>query len=507
MALDSWTNEQVVDQLVSGYAWYGPTITYAFPTSYWRMDGEFEVYGFQPLGSTAQQSAKLAITTWDDLIEPSFTLTTSYADIEFGFSDIDVEYAHAYYPDSGSVWFSSLYDELAAPNIGGDSFLTYVHEIGHALGLDHMGDYNGGGDWTPSSFEDSTLLSVMSYFGPSWGFGALNGEGLVAWADWIDADGWLYSPQTPMVNDIMAIQAIYGADPTTRTGNTVYGFGSNIGGALANLYNFTLNRNPILAIYDAGGIDTLNLSGWTTASTIDLAPGAYSSCNSMTYNIAIAYTCDIENAVGGAGHDTIRGNLLANRLDGGAGSDLLYGMGGNDVLNGGAGSDAMDGGEGSDIYLIERAADHTTAEFIDDSGSDDADNDEIRFAATVSGTLVLSASTNGVENVVIGTGTGASAVTTSSLTLNVNASAVNHRLDITGNAGNNQLTGTAFDDLLDGGAGADLLDGGLGADFLRGGKGNDTYLVDQAGDVIVEDLSALQGGGVDLVRSALSFDL
>jgi hypothetical protein len=88
-------------------------------------------------------------------------------------------------------------------------------------------------------------------------------------------------------------------------------------GTLSAIYNFSVNLHPILTIYDSAGTDTLNLSGWSTPSLIDLTPGAYSSCNSMTYNIAIAYTCNIENAIGGTGADTITGNSLNNYLDGG----------------------------------------------------------------------------------------------------------------------------------------------------------------------------------------------
>ena len=223
-----------------------------------------------------------------------------------------------------------------------------MHEQGHALGLDHMGNYNGNGAWTPSSFQDSTVYSIMSYFGPSWGSSASAGAGMVAWADWVGADGRLYSPQTPMLNDIMAIQAVYGVETSTRTGDTIYGFNCNITGTAAQLYNFAANKNPIMALFDAGGNDTLDFSGWSTASTISLVAGSFSSCNSMTNNISIAYTCNIENAIGGAGADQIVGNDLSNRLDGGAGNDTLNGGVGDDILIGGAGNDTLNGGDGSD---------------------------------------------------------------------------------------------------------------------------------------------------------------
>ncbi|MBX9760446.1 MAG: M10 family metallopeptidase C-terminal domain-containing protein [Beijerinckiaceae bacterium] len=361
MPLSSWTDQQVIDQLDSGYKWSGSTITYSFPTSANSMYTVDEAPGFIGLTAQGQAAAELALRLWDDLISPDMVKvaagsTWSSSNIELGMSNTGVSYAHAYYPNAGSVFFNQNYasgtNNLVAPVIGQHGFVTYVHEIGHSLGLDHMGNYNGTAD-TPSSYQDSTVYSVMSYFGPSWGSGATNGEGLVAWADWIGSDGRRYSPQTPMVNDVMAIQDMYGVETTTRTGDTVYGFNANVGSEVSSIFDFTINKNPILTIFDSAGVDTLDLSGWNTASVIDLAPGAYSSCNNMTYNVAIAFTCDIENAIGGGGADTISGNALANRLVGGAGNDALFGFAGNDVLLGGAGNDNMDGGLGVDYVYFD----------------------------------------------------------------------------------------------------------------------------------------------------------
>ncbi len=372
MALARWTDTQILNQLISGAKWSGSVITYAFPTSTAGIyTGNGEGGGFTAFNATQQYSAELALTLWDDLIAPDFQAVAggsnfTHSNIEFGMSTTGVGYAHAYFPSAGSVWFNSKYgsaygtNNLVSPTIGQHGFITYMHEIGHALGLEHMGDYNGSDTSGPSSYQDSTVYSIMSYYGPSWGSGTANGEGLVAWADWIGADGKRYSPQTPMVNDIMAIQQVYGVETTTRTGATVYGFNSNIGGDLASIYNFAVNKNPILTIFDSGGIDTLDLSGWSTASTIDLAPGAYSSGNSMTFNIAIAHTADIENAIGGAGADRITGNGLDNRLTGGAGQDILYGLGGSDILDGGTGNDWIDGGDGFDFVLFNAAWDALT---------------------------------------------------------------------------------------------------------------------------------------------------
>ncbi len=85
----------------------------------------------------------------------------------------------------------------------------------------------------------------------------------------------------------------------------------------------------------------MNLSGWSTPSTVYLEPGVYSSVNGMTNNIVIAYTTVLENAIGGSGADTIIGNAAANWLSGGPGSDRLAGGSGLDTLSGGIGADTF----------------------------------------------------------------------------------------------------------------------------------------------------------------------
>lgn len=491
MALASWTNQQVIDQLDSGRHWSGSLITYAFPTNSAGIYGQQgESIAFAGLNTLQKAQAELALALWDDLIVPTLVQTSGTANIEYGMTTTGIQYAHAYQPSVGSVWFNSSYSDLVTPLVGRHGFLTYIHETGHALGLDHMGSYNGSGSWTPSSYQDSGVYSVMSYFGPNMGSGSNAGEGLVAWADWIGADGQRYSPQTPMVNDILVMQTMYGADPTTRTGDTTYGFACNISGSRQKIFDFTVNLNPILSIYDAAGTDTLNLSGWSTESTVNLAPGAYSSCNSMTYNIAIAWSCTIENAVGGSAGDSLTGNSVGNRLDGGAGDDVLNGLDGDDSLIGAAGDDTLSGGNGDDWVYFSGVLDSYTISF-----------NEAGQTYTVSSAATGSDLLSGIEYFVFGDGVA-----------RTGGQLIGQTLD--GSAGADTLSGAAGDDVISafdgrdrlyGASGADRLDGGSGIDSMYGGAGDDIYYVDHGSDLVVE-LSGIYGG-VDEVRAAVTYAL
>ncbi len=170
---------------------------------------------------------------------------------------------------------------------------------------------------------------------------------------------------------------------------------------------------------------------------------------------------------------TFTGNALQNYIFTSDGNDTITGLGGVDTLY---------GGHGSDLYIMTLAADHTAAEINDDGASG---TDEVRFTSTTAGTLTLYAGDIGIETVVIGTGTGASAITTGTTANNVNAALVTNALSITGNNGKNTLTGTAYEDtlignagndMLIGGGGNDRLIGGVGADSLTGGLGSDTFV-------------------------------
>ncbi len=426
-------------------------------------------------------TAQLSFQLWDDLIakaagtqhrlvqspSPSANITLDYSNNTSG----NGTYSGFWYSSLNSsthngtfaadqIWLSSNWtsngDSGMSP--GGYGLTTMIHEIGHSLGLSHPGTYNAGSGGTITYAnsavfaQDNRKYSVMSYFG-----GYLPGSGWQQDGTYLN---YIY-PQTPMVYDIAALQAKYGADTITRSGDTIYGFNCNLltSDPEKKIYDFNLNHTPIFTIWDASGTDTLDCSGYAGSQTINLTPGSYSSVDGMIENVAIAFNCFIEKATGGAGNDTLiaAGN---NTLTGGAGADgfnITSGI--NTITDLGNGADILNVSSGATVLATAYGNFTATSATINNGTASinaNGHNVSVALAGGVNGWNITNSSSTGVT-----------------------------------------LIGSAHNDTLSGGTGNDTLTGGGGIDTLTGGAGADTFNI-TSGSNTITDL----GNGADILKVA-----
>ena len=262
------------------------------------------------------------------------------------------------------------------------------------------------------------------------------------------------------MNDIAALQYLYGKNMQTRPDDDVYTFSDDI------VYQ---------TLWDGGGTDTISWADKVTSAQISLQPGTFSyfgwvdeRSDPATWPhdsgiLGIAFDCHIENAEGGLGADRLIGNSLDNILLGGSGPDVLVATSGKDTLDGGDGQDTVDYSQLEGTFSV-RLIQGKEVQVVFNG----QDKDTLRHIEHVIG--------GRSGDVLIGDDTA------------------------------NTLNGYTGNDVLSGGGGDDLLEGGKGSDRLRGGEGSDIFVYrtwhdspTQAGlrDVIV-DFQEAAGDRIDL---------
>jgi serralysin len=512
--------------------------------TYWEVNGgdarhwgsstvSFNVDALEPERAAL---ARIAFQLWSDVANLAFVENHGAANITF---DDNQSGAYSSSSTNGAGLITSSSINVATNWYGGidavDSYTlqTFIHEIGHSLGLGHAGGYNGSATYgvDNSYANDTWQMSLMSYMAQS------N----------YDGDSYRFT-LTPMMADILAVQNLYGV-ASTRAGDTVYGFGSTAGG----IYDFsTYSSAPALTLYDSGGADTLNASGYSQNQLIDLRGGSFSNIGGLIGNIGIYTISVIESAVGGSGSDTIYGNDANNTLRGNAGNDTIDGGLGLDsaVFSGLRSAYTLTALGGTSVRVVGTDGTDTLSnvEFLVFSDqtlswppSNQSDLDAINLSlgsgtvtqgasTTVSytvmnvGSVTAAASTVGIyrstDNLFDGSdtllttratpslGTAASFSESFSLTLTLTGTfylfavadynnvitdeltdannpsngalvTVVGPVVLTGDGGANTLTGGTVNDTLNGAGGNDTLIGGAGDDALDGGAGDDTAVFSQ----------------------------
>lgn len=377
-------------------------------------------------------------------------------------NDVDADGALGWANPPGTAFSTTFNDEQSVivanyesydpaypdPNLlvpGGFDFITFIHELGHAVGLAHPHDTGGG----------STIFPGVS--GPFGDFGDFNmNQGIFTMMSY--NDGWQTGPlglppsttygyeMTPMALDIAALQFLYGANASAHSGDDIYALPtSNTAGV------------GYSCIWDAGGTD--RVVGGDGGNIIDLRAatllvavgggGFVSSASGIHGGITIANGVVIENATGGRSADTIRGNTAGNDLVGLGGNDRLLGLSGNDDIQGNVGNDTIEGGVGNDTLIGGLGTDvmlgGTGNDFYTVDAAGEADETAGGGSDTVRSTVSYSLGADLENLTLVGSG---------------NTNATGNELDnrIVGNAGANRITGALGRDVMTGGGASDIFD-------------------------------------------------
>lgn len=359
--LPSWSWQQAGENIAKGVtdittSWNGygvnhqhADITYAFPD--WPYDRtaisglDSKVSGLSQFTELQQQQAREVLGAWADIADITLTeVAPDDIDAQITYGNYEASSGQAFtgYPPeglpesdgrrtAGASWYNIDYESYPPvhdnlyPEIGNYGRHNLVHETGHALGLSHAGNYDGtlADGWRAEYAQDTRQFTVMSYYDEQYSGADFKGHYAAG----------------PLLDDIAAIQYLYGANMDTRSGDTTYGFNSN---ADRDYFRATSSDDVLIfSVWDTGGTNTFDFSGYSDDQNINLNELSFSDIGGASKNVSIAKGVNIHNAVGGSGDDVITGNGLANQLAGGAGDDILYGAGGGDQLTGGAGKDTF----------------------------------------------------------------------------------------------------------------------------------------------------------------------
>ncbi len=512
------TNNAHIDSILfDGLKWGTNTITYTFDNSYdiWTTEARDAFIG--------------ALTAWSNVADIEFqqavlpanaNLVEYYIDNDameqeagpgvFGVHELPLDGAYTGQIKGWFNWESFGWpgpDGYSSGSLqpGGQAVATFLHELGHGLGLAHPHD-GGESEIMPGVSDPSDLgtwnlnqepFTVMTYNG-GW-------HEQDPWGNVVNDRGYASGPGA---FDIAAVQFLYGADPDNNNGNTVYTITDTMGWS---------------SIWDTGGTDRIEYGG-TGNAVIDLRSatldggehaggylsyvkgegkyGGFTVAGDFTNALANRNGetgVIIENATGGSGNDALHGNGVANALRGNGGADFIAGQGGNDRLWGNLGNDKLYGGSGNDKLFGGYGFDRLYGGF----GGDELRGGNGRDKLYGNNGWDKAYGEAGNDTLYGGKGNDKLYGNQHNDTLYGGQ----NRDHLFGGMGNDTLYGQLGNDRLIGGVGNDMLYGGYGSDQFVFRKGFDSDTVatfqDDIDSLLLDD--ALWGGGLTAAQVAATY--
>jgi serralysin len=265
--------------------------------------------GFSAFTAAQQQTVRDLFYVLQNQTGLAFTeVSGDTGQIRFGVNQQSNTRGYSFIPDelkgdarAGDVWIDQ--ETVAFMKPGQEGYYVLLHELAHALGLQH-----------PLPETDTSGATVLLN-----SFSSISNTVMLDVSDATQGNSW---PTWFGNLDIQALRYLYGYRAYS-TSNDVYA---------------VTNTSSNMSIVDDGGVDSLDASAASISARIDLREGKVSSIGAnddgtaKINNVSVSIGSFIENVTGTLFDDRITGNQLNNLITYTSGNDIVDGLAGIDSI-------------------------------------------------------------------------------------------------------------------------------------------------------------------------------